>query len=181
LPGWPSSSSSSSSAYELYPRPAAPPGPVEAPPKHAGPGVSGGLGRGASAANRANPFNEILAAAGTNSLERFFPRLEIPAGNDTNRFILNTLQRDALGRIKLGLDLQGGMSFLVQMQTNEFKDSDALQRALDQAVEILRRRVAASAWPNLDRNPARTASRSRCRAYRCRKEDAKRQIEGGVP
>ena len=33
------------------------------------------------------------------------------------------------------------MQFVVRMQTNEFKDSAALERALDQAVEILRRRV----------------------------------------
>ncbi len=88
-----------------------------------------------------NPFNSLVEAAGTNSLERFFPRIEIPAGKETNRTILNHLQRASLGQIKLGLDLQGGMAFVVQMQTNEFKDSDALQRALDQAVEILRRRV----------------------------------------
>jgi len=86
-------------------------------------------------------FNSMVEAAGTNSLERFFPRIEIPTGKDTNRIILNHLQRAALGKIKLGLDLQGGMSFLVQMQTNDFKDSDALERAMDQAVEILRRRV----------------------------------------
>lgn len=88
-----------------------------------------------------NPFASLVTAAGTNSLERYFPRVEIPAGKDTNRTILNHLQRASLGQIKLGLDLQGGMSFLVQMRTNEFKDVDALQRALDQAVEILRRRV----------------------------------------
>jgi hypothetical protein len=33
-------------------------------------------------------------------------------------FILNQLQRDASGKIKLGLDLQGGTSFLVEMDTN---------------------------------------------------------------
>ncbi|MGE3309420.1 MAG: protein translocase subunit SecD [Limisphaerales bacterium] len=88
-----------------------------------------------------NSFNSLLTAAGTNSLERYFPRIEIPVGAETNRTILNHVQRAALGQIKLGLDLQGGMSFLVQMKTNEFKDTDALERALDQAVEILRRRV----------------------------------------
>jgi hypothetical protein len=50
----------------------------------------------------------------------------VPAGKDTNRIILNRLQRDALGQIKLGLDLQGGMSFVVQMQTNELKDPRTL-------------------------------------------------------
>ncbi len=94
-----------------------------------------------SEAKGVNAFNSALDAAGTNSLERFFPRIEIPAGKETNRTILNHVQRASLGQIKLGLDLQGGMSFLVRMETNEFKDTDALQRAMDQAVEILRRRV----------------------------------------
>lgn len=89
----------------------------------------------------ARPFNSLLEAAGTNSLERYFPRLEIPSGRETNRFILNRLQRDALGRLRLGLDLQGGMSFVVQMDTNDLKEASARNRALDQAVEILRRRV----------------------------------------
>jgi hypothetical protein len=88
-----------------------------------------------------NTINNLLAAAGTNSLERYFPRMDVPTGKETNRFILNQLQRRSLGQIKLGLDLQGGMQFVVRMQTNEFKDPAALERALDQAVEILRRRV----------------------------------------
>ena len=33
-------------------------------------------------------------------------------------FILNRIQRDASGKIKLGLDLQGGTAFLVEMDTN---------------------------------------------------------------
>jgi SecD/SecF fusion protein len=89
----------------------------------------------------ARSFTSLLEAAGTNSLERYFPRIEIPAGRETNRFILNRLQRDSLGKIKLGLDLQGGMSFVVQMDTNDLKEASARNRALDQAVEILRRRV----------------------------------------
>lgn len=89
----------------------------------------------------ARSFTSLLEAAGTNSLERYFPRIEIPAGRETNRFILNRLQRDSLGKVKLGLDLQGGMSFVVQMDTNDLKEASARNRALDQAVEILRRRV----------------------------------------
>ncbi|MBL9135238.1 MAG: protein translocase subunit SecD [Verrucomicrobiales bacterium] len=89
----------------------------------------------------ANSFQNLLSAAGTNSLERFFPRIDLTTAKETNRTILNRLQRDALGQVKLGLDLQGGMSFVVQMQTNELKRSEDIERALDQAVEILRRRV----------------------------------------
>ncbi|MBX3746460.1 MAG: protein translocase subunit SecD [Verrucomicrobiae bacterium] len=86
-------------------------------------------------------FENLLTAAGTNSLERYFPRVEIPAGGETNRVILNRLQRNSLGKIRLGLDLQGGMSFMVQMRTNELKEPGSRDRALDQAVEILRKRV----------------------------------------
>ena len=39
-------------------------------------------------------------------------------------FILNQLQRDASGKIKLGLDLQGGTSFLVEMDTNVLLSAD---------------------------------------------------------
>ncbi|MCC6232482.1 MAG: protein translocase subunit SecD [Verrucomicrobiales bacterium] len=88
-----------------------------------------------------NGFANLLAAAGTNSLERFFPHVEVPAGKDTNRVILNDLQRKSLGQLKLGLDLQGGMSFIVRMKTDQLKDQADMERALDQAVEILRRRV----------------------------------------
>jgi len=64
-------------------------------------------------------YENLLFAAGTNSLERYFPAFEIPVGADTNRYILNQLQRRSLGKLNLGLDLQGGMSFTVQMQTNQ--------------------------------------------------------------
>ncbi len=89
----------------------------------------------------ARSYTALLSAAGTNSLERYFPRVEIPAGKETNRVILNRLQKNALGKVKLGLDLQGGMSFVVKMDTNDLKDATARVRALDQAVEVLRRRV----------------------------------------
>ena len=70
-------------------------------------------------------------------------------------FILNQIQRDASGKIKLGLDLQGGTSFLVEMDTNTLampqdpNDTNHVARApdvsgaLSQAVEVLRKRVDA--------------------------------------
>ena len=76
-----------------------------------------------------------------------------------NTFILNQLQRDASGKIKLGLDLQGGTSFLVEMDTNSLADVETItnsagavetvtnvartEGALSQAVEVLRKRVDA--------------------------------------
>ena len=65
---------------------------------------------------------------------------------------MNQLQRDAAGKIKLGIDLQGGTSFLVEMDTNELVSADQngtnqvarapdVSGALSQAVEVLRKRV----------------------------------------
>ncbi len=72
---------------------------------------------------------------------------------DPTTFILNRLQRDASGKIKLGLDLQGGTAFLVEMDTNALAasvangDTNAVVSqsdtagAISQAVEVLRKRV----------------------------------------
>ena len=72
---------------------------------------------------------------------------------DPTTFILNRLQRDAAGKIKLGLDLQGGTAFLVEMDTNALAasirngDTNAVVTqsdtagAISQAVEVLRKRV----------------------------------------
>ena len=67
--------------------------------------------------------------------------------------ILNVLQREASGKIKLGLDLQGGTQFLVSLDTNHLVTVDTngnatgampdaeRQRLVSQAAEVLRRRV----------------------------------------
>ncbi len=79
------------------------------------------------------------------NLARYFPLDTIPRqhrpkpGDDTNRVILNWLERTkAAGQIQLGLDLKGGTQFVVEVQTGGIIDKDG---ALDQAVNILRRRV----------------------------------------
>jgi SecD/SecF fusion protein len=104
-----------------------------------------------------NEFVALQLATGTNELQKYFPFY--PAQNQVrpNQFILNRLQRDAAGRIKLGLDLQGGTSFLVEMDTTklesvEIKTNAAGQTvsvtnrtdvtsALSQAIEVLRKRI----------------------------------------
>jgi SecD/SecF fusion protein len=112
--------------------------------------------------NPSREFANLLEAAGTNDLQRYFPFFEDAKKNsDPNRFILNQLQREAAGKIKLGLDLQGGTSFLVGVDlakatidtdasstnaagTNAAPAVDAAdknQRILSQAVEVLRKRV----------------------------------------
>ena len=100
-------------------------------------------------------FANLQEAIGTNAIQAYFPF--IVATNELHpvTFILNQLQRDASGRIKLGLDLQGGTSFLVEMDTNALANaqddtgtnqvarSADISSALSQAVEVLRKRVDA--------------------------------------
>jgi SecD/SecF fusion protein len=98
-------------------------------------------------------FANLQDAIGTNDIKNYFP--SISANNELypTTFILNQIQRDASGKIKLGLDLQGGTSFLVEMDTNALAkaqddgDTNHVARApdvsgaLSQAVEVLRKRV----------------------------------------
>src|ERR1019366_10426486 len=56
-------------------------------------------------------------------------------------FILNRLQREAAGRIRLGLDRQGGASYLVEIDTNRLAGAKDASPALSHAVEVLRKRV----------------------------------------
>jgi len=94
-------------------------------------------------------FACLQAATATNDLQPYFPFISAKDQLYPNTFILNQLQRDASGRIKLGLDLQGGTSFLVEMDTNVlYADTNNVQAradltsaALSQAVEVLRKRI----------------------------------------
>jgi SecD/SecF fusion protein len=87
------------------------------------------------------PYDNLKEAIGTNDITRYFPFFEAKEETDPTRFILNRLQREAAGRIRLGLDLQGGTSFLVRMRTGALTNSTDTGAALSQAVEVLRRRV----------------------------------------
>ncbi len=104
-------------------------------------------------------FANLQEAIGTNSIAPYFPFFNVTNKLHPNVFILNQLQRDASGKIKLGLDLRGGTSFLVEMDTNRLvyvetvTNSDGtvetttnlarVEGALSQAVEVLRKRVDA--------------------------------------
>ena len=74
-------------------------------------------------------FANLRAAIGTNDIEPYFTFF-INATNETDptTFILNRIQRDASGKIKLGLDLQGGTAFLVEMDTNALASSRGQRR-----------------------------------------------------
>jgi SecD/SecF fusion protein len=97
-------------------------------------------------------FANLRAAIGTNDIQKYF-LFNATNESDPTTFILNRLQRDASGKIKLGLDLQGGTAFLLEMNTNALAASAAngdtnavpgtvdTSGALSQAVEVLRKRV----------------------------------------
>ena len=65
------------------------------------------------------PYDNLVEAIGTNDITRYFPFFGAKDELHPTTYILNRLQREAAGRIKLGLDLQGGTSFLVEMDTNQ--------------------------------------------------------------
>ena len=96
-------------------------------------------------------FNNLLTAIGTNDISAYFPFIQIKNKPHPTTFILNQLQRDAAGKIKLGLDLQGGTSFLVEMDTNKLAEigtnglssQDRTRGAITQAIEVLRKRIDA--------------------------------------
>ena len=105
------------------------------------------------AAGTNSEFANLRAAVSTNDIQPYFSFITASNETDPTTFILNRLQRDGAGKIKLGLDLQGGTAFLVEMDTNALMksvsngDTNAAARtadtsgAIQQAVEVLRKRV----------------------------------------
>jgi SecD/SecF fusion protein len=96
-------------------------------------------------------FALVRQAVGTNDLQQYFPYFNVKGEKDPNYAILNRVQRMAAGKIKLGLDLQGGTQFLVSLDTNRLTHADTnttitvkeeeRTRLISQAAEVLRRRV----------------------------------------
>lgn len=102
-------------------------------------------------------FANLRDAIGTNSIVKYFPFFETKSELYPTTHILNRLQREVAGKIRLGLDLQGGTSFLVEMDTNKLVSIEVttnsagqlstnvvaseLEGALEQAIEVLRKRV----------------------------------------
>jgi SecD/SecF fusion protein len=86
-------------------------------------------------------YGNLMDAIGTNDLTRYFPFFNAAEQQNPTTAVLNRLQREAAGRIRLGLDLRGGTSFLVEMDTNQLAQATEAGSALSQAVEVLRKRV----------------------------------------
>ena len=98
----------------------------------------------AEALSKTNPtsaYGNLKEAIGTNDIRPYFPFIDTKAELNPNVAILNRLQKSAAGKIKLGLDLQGGTSFLVGMDTSKLEKSEDRERVLSQAVEVLRKRI----------------------------------------
>jgi len=86
-------------------------------------------------------YDNLAEAIGTNDIVRYFPFFEAKNETHPTAYILNRLQRETAGRIRLGIDLQGGTSFLVRMKTETLTNSTDTSAAVSQAVEVLRKRV----------------------------------------
>jgi SecD/SecF fusion protein len=97
-------------------------------------------------------FGYLMAAIGTNDIRPYFPYIDVHTEEHPTYALLNALQKKAAGKIKLGLDLQGGTEFLVSLDTNNMVTTDtngnkiALHdeertRLVSQAAEVLRHRV----------------------------------------
>ena len=86
-------------------------------------------------------FANLKDAVGTNYITNYFTRIDASGKKDPNRFVLQRLQQETAGKFRLGLDLQGGTSFLLEMDTNSFAKIEDRQLALEHAVEVLRARV----------------------------------------
>src|SRR5271155_820950 len=69
-------------------------------------------------------FSNLLRAIGTNDIRQYFPYFDTHQEEHPTYAILNLLQRKASGKIKLGLDLQGGTEFLVSLDTNHIQAVD---------------------------------------------------------
>src|SRR5215210_5650504 len=68
-----------------------------------------------------NAYTSLLKAVNTNDLTTYFPFFEAQLQSHPTTYILNQLQREAAGHVKRGIDLAGGTSFLVEMDTNRIE------------------------------------------------------------
>src|SRR5262245_61793531 len=78
-------------------------------------------------------YENLRTAIGTNNITRYFTFFRAADEPQPTSFILNRLQREAAGRIRLGLDLQGGTSFRVKMDTSSLTNQTDASAALSQA------------------------------------------------
>ncbi len=90
--------------------------------------------------NPQSEYKNLKEAVGTNDLTKHFD-IDTKTEKDATVAILNALQRQGAGKIRLGLDLQGGASFRVTLQTTKLATNISTKAAIDNTVEVLRKRV----------------------------------------
>ena len=97
-------------------------------------------------------FGNLMLAVGTNDITKYFPYFDVKAEKNQTYALLNRIQKKAAGKIKLGLDLQGGTQFLVSLNTNKLvhvgtngiatpMEDNEKSHLVSQAAEVLRKRV----------------------------------------
>src|SRR5216117_1531270 len=86
-------------------------------------------------------YGNLREAIGTNDITKYFPQINPKGEKNPSVYVLNRLQREASGKIKLGLDLQGGVSILVGLDTTKLSTNADRSVVLANAVEVLRKRV----------------------------------------
>ena len=94
--------------------------------------------------NATRVYGNLRDAIGTNNIIPYFSHSRFQSATNSKNptaSILNRLQRDAAGKIRLGLDLQGGTSFLVEMDASKLGTNVDRGSALSHGVEVIRRRV----------------------------------------
>ena len=106
------------------------------------------------ATNAVRTYGNLRDSIGTNDLATYFPFYNLTNELHPTEAVLIRLQRESRGSIRLGLDLQGGTSFLVEMDTNALmtvegdtnkvataKAEHEVSAVIEEAVEVLRKRV----------------------------------------
>jgi len=103
-------------------------------------------------ANPANPYGNLRTSIGTNDITRYFPTISTAGEGNPNDAVLKGIQKKAAGKIRLGLDLQGGVEFLLSLDitnkavintngASELAASEERSRLVEQAIEVLRKRI----------------------------------------
>jgi SecD/SecF fusion protein len=90
--------------------------------------------------NSLRTYANLMEATGTNNITKYFS-IDTKNAKNPNKAVLDRLQKDSSGKIKLGLDLQGGTSFLVELDTSKLSTNSDRSVVLSKAVEVLRKRV----------------------------------------
>ena len=102
--------------------------------------------------NLANSYGNLRAAIGSNDITRYFPTISTKGDTSPSGAILKNIQKKAAGKIRLGLDLQGGVEFMLSLDitnkavittngVSELAASEERSRLVEQAIEVLRKRI----------------------------------------